>query len=288
MTYSHGYDKLKVTLIQKTEQPFALIWRSFRQTWISLQNKEYDTNDIECKQAVADVLAGLALPLPLEALQLEFRIEGLSRVALAQITRGRVGHGYVVESQMPQHIRHEAVLPLNIAQSEFAERAKQLQAMSEQLYDDMYDAGIPPQDCRYLILHGQTTSLTWHVNYSALRGFFAMRAENSLTDELNLLCRLIRRDLLADSCPDWRQLATGLDCIGAKQRKALMIDRVYGNALGRYPCADERVQEATDNADYDFAKSAWWAELQKLPSDLLFADEAEAIQHYLASQQSIL
>jgi thymidylate synthase ThyX len=284
MSHTNGYDKLKVTLVQKTEEPFALIWRSFRQTWIHLQNKEYDSCDDECSQAIDDVLAGLALPVPLEALQLELRIEGLSRVALAQITRGRIGHAFVVESQMPQHISHQVVLPLNIAQSQFAERAKQLIENTQQLYDDMYDSGIPPQDCRYLISHAQTCSLTWHVNYTALRGFFAMRAENSLTDELNLLCRLIRRDLLSDNCLQWRRLASQLDCIGAKQHKALMIDRVYGNALSRYPCANERVQEATDNADYDFALSAWWAELQRLPADLLFPDEAEAIQHYAAMQ----
>ena len=47
------------------------------------------------------------LPVPQEALNFQVRVEGLSRVALAQFTRGRVGWAYCVTSQMPEVIEHD-------------------------------------------------------------------------------------------------------------------------------------------------------------------------------------
>lgn len=292
MTTTNGYDALTVTCTRLEPEPFSLAWRAFRETWLSLRGKDYDANDPECQQAVEDVLNRRALPIPMENWQCEFRIAGLSRVALAQITRGRLGQNYVVQSQMPQHIEHECVLPLNIAKSEFASRAAQLQADAEALYDDMYDSGIPPQDCRYLILHGQTTSLVWTVNYAALLSFFAMRAENGLTDELNTVCRLVRQELrnYAKANPathgDWAKLAERLDCMGSWQKKCMNVDKVFGNT-GRYPLANATVPSPdTDNKpDYDFRKSAFYLELIEMynhRSELLFADEASMVERWLA------
>ena len=296
MTTTKGYSALEVALTKLEPEPFSLIWRWFRQTWLSLQDKPYDANDYECRHAVSDVLANLALPVPKEQLAVEFRIKGLSRVGLAQITRGRVGHAYVVESQMPQHIRHETVVPLSITKHpEFAFRTRQLAAMAEALYNDMYEAGVPPQDCRYLTLHGQTTSLVWGTNYAALLGFFTMRAENGLTDELNMVCRLARKAIVdyatehSNTHGDWLRLAEALDCLGARQRKCLNVDKVFGNT-GRFVSGSDRVPSPDKLAklqpDYDFRKSAWYLELIQLyetgQHDLLFEGEAEMLERWLA------
>ena len=291
MTTTNGFNKLQVELVRATEQPFAQAWRQFRQTWIHLQDKDYDASDSECVQAIDDVLNRRALPIPMEDWVCEFRIKGLSRVALAQITRGRLGQNFVVESQMPQHIKHETVVPLNISShTEFGARAKQLADLAEQLYGDMYNAGIPPQDCRYLTLHGQTTSLVWTVNYAALQSFFSMRAENGLTDELNTVCRLVRHELfqLAKTSPerhkDWAKLASRLDCMGAWQQKCLNVDKVFGNT-GRFPSASSLVPApgAEVEPDYDFTKSAWYLELMLMASErpeLLFPGEAEMVDRW--------
>lgn len=292
MTTTVGYNSLKVSLVRLEPKPFELAWRAFRETWLDLHDKDYDANDLECKEAVQDVLNRRALPIPMENWQCEFRVSGLSRVALAQITRGRLGQNYVVQSQMPQHISHECVVPLNITQSEFSERAAKLQLDAEKLYNDMYDAGVPPQDCRYLVLHGQTTSLVWTINYAALMSFFAMRAENGLTDELNLVCRLVRKAIVdyanenKETHGDWLSLAERLDCMGAWQRKCLNVDKVFGNA-GRFESANARVPSPNSavQPDYDFAKSAWYLELIKLYHDspeLLFAGEAEMVSRWLS------
>jgi thymidylate synthase ThyX len=293
MTTTNGYSSLKVQLTRLEADPFALAWRAFRETWIGLQDKPYDPQDTECQDAIEDILNRRALPIPMENWQMEFRIEGLSRVALAQITRGRLGQNYVVQSQMPQHLAHETVVPLNIAMHpHFSERAKALADAAEQLYDEMYEAGIPPQDCRYLVLHGQTTSLVWTVNYAALQSFFAMRAENGLTDELNLVCRLVRQAIIdyADSHPathkDWLPLAARLDCMGAKQGKCQNVDKVFGNT-GRFPSGSYRVPSPDGllKPDYDFTKSAWYLELIRLYNsnpELLFPGEADMVARWLA------
>lgn len=287
-----GFDALGVELVRLEPKPFELAWRAFRQTWISLQDKPYDANDPECQTAIDDVLNRRALPIPMENWQIELRITGLSRVALAQITRGRLGQNYVVESQMPQHVEHETVLPLNISShGVFAERARHLAALSEQLYNDMYEAGIPPQDCRYLLLHGQTTSLVWTVNYAALQSFFSMRAENGLTDELNLVCRYVRQAIIDyaqanfETHGDWLQLAARLDCMGAWQQKCLNVDKVFGNT-GRFPSASSRVPApgAEVEPDYDFRKSAWYLELIRIASEqpeLLFPGEADMVERWM-------
>lgn len=293
MATTHGYDALTVSLTRLQDRPFELAWRAFRETWLGLHDKEYNANDTECQTAIEDILNRRALPIPMENWQCEFRITGLSRVALAQITRGRLGQNYVVQSQMPQHIAHETVLPLNIATDKrFAARAKQLAADAEALYDDMYNAGIPPQDCRYLVLHGQTTSLVWTVNYAALMSFFAMRAENGLTDELNMVCRLVRKAITDyatanfETHGDWLKLTDRLDCMGAWQKKCLNVDKVFGNT-GRFLSANANVPspEGTVKPDYDFSKSAWYLELVKLYNErpeLLFPGESEMCSRWLA------
>ena len=159
-------DSLDVEIVRTThDRPFEMFWDWFKQTWITLQDVKYDHTDPEHWQACLDVLSRNALPTPMEVLNFEIKVTGLSRVALAQITRGRVGWAYVVESQMPQHINHMVTVPLNISRNEkFNARAAELVRLSQELYDDMYNEGIPPQDCRYLPIHGQQTSMIMQFN----------------------------------------------------------------------------------------------------------------------------
>jgi len=226
----------------------------------------------------------------MEVLNFEIKLTGLSRVALAQITRGRVGWAYVVESQMPQHIKHAVTIPMNISQDDrFRDRAIELVRLSQELYDDMYNAGIPPQDCRYLVMHSQQTSLVMQCNYAALLGYFARRCENGLTDELNLVGRLILRELRkkylnADGSENifgsgWSTLLNKFDGMGTN-KVCLNVDKVFGNT-GRAPSVNDKIPSLLNNScDYDFSKSAWYFELQQLPDDLLFPGEKEMVEDF--------
>jgi hypothetical protein len=284
-------DSLDVEIVRTThDRPFEMFWDWFKQTWITLQDVKYDHTDPEHWQACLDVLSRNALPTPMEVLNFEIKVTGLSRVALAQITRGRVGWAYVVESQMPQHINHMVTVPLNISRNEkFNARAAELVRLSQELYDDMYNEGIPPQDCRYLTIHGQQTSMIMQCNYAALLGYFARRCENGLTDELNLVGRLIwhklKQHFLDEQGQDkiagsgWSILLNKMDGMGTN-KVCLNVDKVFGNT-GRAPSVNNKIPSLLDNScDYDFSKSAWYFELLELPDHLLFPGEREMIEDF--------
>ena len=289
MKANNGFGHIKVSLLDSgNPMPFKMFWEWFRETWYSIRNDEYDPNNPEHIKAATDVVFARALPVPQEALSFQVRIEGLSRVALAQFTRGRIGWAYVVTSQMPEAIEHSVTVPKNIYESEFGPDACELVAQSQALYDKMLEAGVPPQDCRYLTIHGQTTNLVCVVNFMALRGYFARRCENGLTDELNLIGRLILNELRkvhlnadgTDKLPGsgWSFLMTKLEAMGA-DNVCLNVDKVFGNT-GRAPSAGSHVPSLinVDNkCDWDFSKSAWYCEMLELPDHLLFKGEKEMI-----------
>jgi len=292
MSFKNSFlDSVGVEIVRTThDRPFEMFWDWFKQTWITLQDEKYDHTNPEHWQACLDVLSRNALPTPMEVLNFEIKVTGLSRVALAQITRGRVGWAYVVESQMPQHINHMVTIPANIAKNDkFAQRAQELVRLSQELYDDMYNEGIPPQDCRYLTIHGQQTSMIMQCNYAALLGYFARRCENGLTDELNLVGRLIwyklkqtfldsnGKDLIPGS--GWSVLLNKMDGMGGN-KVCLNVDKVFGNT-GRAPSVSDKIPSLLNNScDYDFSKSAWYFELLELPEHLLFPGEKEMIEDF--------
>jgi len=292
VAHNNGFQHIQVELLESPSCPFETFWTWFRQTWLSLHNEDYDPSNPEHVQACHDVASRRALPTPREALNMQFRIWGISRVGLAQITRGRVGWAYNVESQMPQHLKHAVTIPKNVYEHpEFGSRAHDLTAKLQELYDDMYDAGIPPQDCRYLTMHGQQTSMVLNVNYAALLGYFARRCENGLTDELNFIGRLMRHALIKAHLNSedkdkvrgsgWSFLINKLEAMGG-DNVCLNNDKVFGNT-GRSPSAGEWVPNLVDGTcDYDFSKSAWFLELQELPDHLLFPGEKEMVSDFKA------
>lgn len=290
---SNGYEDLNVKVIRVShEEPFQMFWDWFKRTWIDLQDVEYDHTDSSHLKACLDVMNRRALPTPMEVLSFEVQITGLSRVALAQITRGRIGHCYNVESQMPQKINPTATIPKNIYEDpELGPMARELQEHAIALYNKAYEKGVPPQDCRYMTLHGHQTSLMWNVNYGALLGYFARRCENGLTDELNTVGRMLRRELIKMFLNEdgsekrqgsgWSHLIEKLDCMGAPQMKCLNNDLVFGNT-GRFPSGGEWVPDPTGSLkpDYDFEKSAFYRELLEMPDDLLLPGESEMVQDW--------
>lgn len=303
-TCSNGFDNLKVELVSVShDEPFRLFWNWYRETWRELHDVEYDPHNSHHVKACTGVLNRTSLPTPMEVLNFEVRITGLSRVALAQITRGRIGHCYNVQSQMPQRVEHAVTVPRNISEHpEFGTRVRFIQEQMSNLYDEMFEAGIPPQDCRYVTMHGQQTTLMWSVNYGALLGWFAMRCENGLTDELNLVGRLLRRELLNKFVETtryysldnfvaqqknvdkqfgsgWTELINKFDCMGAAQEKCLNVDDVFGNT-GRFPSAHSGVPSSINThaqSRYRFDKSAFYLELLNMDETLLFPHEKEMI-----------
>ena len=111
----------------------------------------------------------------LEHVSFTFRIEGLSRAALAQLTRHRLA-SFDVESQ--RYVRLEdvrMVMPDSIARSEFLHEAEDLLNKSMDLYKRMVAAGIPAEDSRYVTTQAVETNLIMTANARELRHFFRLR-----------------------------------------------------------------------------------------------------------------
>lgn len=293
---SKGYEDISVDLIDYNKDIARHAWNCYRMTWNDLQNKEYNPNDRDVREAISNIIKLRALPMPREQAIMTFRINKISRVCLAQITRQRKAC-FNVESQMPRPITHNVIIPLNIAKSKkFAQRAKKLIQDSQKLYDDLIKDGCPPQDARYMTMHGQTTSTAYVVDINTFCSSFGFRCENNLSDEINLVYRLCKKailDKVADDYADgnidiltyhfYTDIIRLADASGASKRVGQNYDHVFGNSFERYPAANQEIETITANCDYDYKKSAWYEELKRIAKtrpELLFDGEMEMIKKW--------
>lgn len=294
---SKGYEDISVELIDYNKDIARHAWNCYRMTWNDLQDVPYSASDVRCFKALQNIITMKALPMPREQAIMTFRINNISRVCLAQLTRQRKA-AFNVESQMPRPIKHNVIMPLNLVGTKFEDKARQLIKLSQQLYDELIEAGIPPQDARYMTMHGQTTSLVYVVDINTFVSSFGFRCENNLSDEINLVYRLCKRAILQAVRADfiakdidqltfelYTSIISKADAAGAKQHIGTNVDKVFGNSFARYPDGNNEVTEITKTCDYDFRKSAWYKELIRLRhkhEDLLFPDEKEMIDKWQA------
>ena len=137
-----------------------------------------------------------------------FRVQGLSRAALAQLTRHRLA-SFDVQSQRYVRIRGvDLVMPETIRSSNFFVEAGSLMEDVMNLYQRMVDAGIPAEDARYITPQAVPTVLVMTMNARELRHFFSLRCCNraqweirSLADEMHTICRQVAPELFEGAGP---------------------------------------------------------------------------------------
>ncbi len=144
-----------------------------------------------------------------------FRIEGLSRAALAQLTRHRLA-SFDVQSQRYVRLPEVAsgnsdnddksdgvdssnnglIFPTSIKESSFYSEAKAIMGYVMRLYQRMVDAGIPCEDARYITPQAVPTTLIMTMNARELLHFFSLRTCNraqweirELADEMLKICK---------------------------------------------------------------------------------------------------
>jgi thymidylate synthase (FAD) len=125
-----------------------------------------------------------------------FRVEGISRVTLAQLTRHRLA-SFSVQSQRYVKLENpELVIPDSIRNSTFAAEAESTMHYVMNLYQRMVKAGIPAEDARYVTPQATTTNLIMTMNARELRHFFSLRCCNraqweirKLADEMLKICK---------------------------------------------------------------------------------------------------
>lgn len=137
-----------------------------------------------------------------------FRVEGLSRAALAQLTRHRLASFDVQSQRYVKLTDWRAVFPESVMNTPFAEEAESLVRQSMDLYQRMVEAGVPAEDARYFTPQAITTELVMTMNARELRHFFSLRCCNRaqweirhLADEMLKLCRQAAPELFHGAGP---------------------------------------------------------------------------------------
>lgn len=145
----------------------------------------------------------------LEHASFTFRIDGVSRALLAQLTRHRIA-SYSVESQRYVDMGEmPCVIPQTIAERpEVLEEYKQVVAHIKAFYRYAVDQGIPAEDARYATPQAACTQLIVTMNARELQHFFSMRCCNraqweirEMADRMLEQCREVEPDLFSKAGP---------------------------------------------------------------------------------------
>lgn len=146
----------------------------------------------------------------LEHASFSFGIEGISRACSHQLVRHRIA-SYSQQSQryVPVKERFSAVIPPSIAENpQLLERFEAFLDDCHVLYKELYDAGIPAEDARFVLPNAAETKLVMTMNARELRHFFALRCCRRAQWEIRAmatamlrLCKPVAPLLFADAGP---------------------------------------------------------------------------------------
>lgn len=135
----------------------------------------------------------------LEHATFSFRITGISRVTLAQLTRHRIA-SFSVQSQRYVDQRTQArVIPESISANEEAMKIfNRISTEAVEAYERLVELGVPKEDARYVLPESTMTELVMTMNVRELGHFFSLRTCNKAQWEIRELAdkmlRLLREE----------------------------------------------------------------------------------------------
>lgn len=103
-----------------------------------------------------------------------FKVEGVSRVLLAQLTRHRLA-SFSVESQRYCGADQELVVPKSMKRYELTDDIVAVKKAVEALYKKALALGVKEEDARYMTLQAGQTKLMVTMNVRELLHFFSLR-----------------------------------------------------------------------------------------------------------------
>lgn len=190
---------MEVTVIEATREPMTLIGIAagtcYGRPWPS---------DDRVRRCVANGHTSV-----LEHVSATFRIEGISRACLAQLTRHRIA-SYSVESQRYREVGRGDwyVTPPALEGDELeAYRAAMRAAMAA--YEDALAHGTRKEDARYLLPMATRTTLVMTINARSLQNFLSLRLDMAAQWEIRSLAAEMEKELAA-SDEEWAAL---LECM---------------------------------------------------------------------------
>lgn len=265
--FNKGYSNIKVSLLSFEGNDLAkraYLFGVYGSDAYKCPLKVYNEELLDVKRFVKEVLGGTTFPkFLMEGTRIEFAVEGISRICLAQLTRDNAI--FCSESHGLRPLSQEFNIPLNIATDEsIMGKLEQAQKILEDAYIECCEKEIPFPESRYICLHSQTISLTCSFTPAAFARACYSRTNNSFCDELNYVYRKMFYELskaiasLADenSRVLWNWLINQKKCIDDNYYRRTNV--FNGDFL---PFNNEPVENPAQN---DWRKSCWKMELERM------------------------
>lgn len=149
---------------------------------ISYGSREKMADDLERKRSLNRKLIGLGHMTPLESLQFNFHVSGISKACGAQMSRHRIGQGHVSSSRRFQAQGAAFVYPLLSYITNEADAKEALRKLSDankkafEIYEDLRNSNkLHKEDARRAIPVASSQERIWWINARALRYFPALK-----------------------------------------------------------------------------------------------------------------
>lgn len=170
----------------------------------------------------------------LEHASFTFKITGISRITLAQLTRHRIASFSVLSQRYVNQQDADYVIPESVEKVKYDDLYNDWYKTAHDLYRDMLEAGVPKEDARYILPQGTTTDLIMTMNARELGHFFSLRCCNRAQWEIREMADQMLRILIAQ----WPELfgQCGPGCI-------------RGHCPEKRPCGHPRSAEDWRNAE---------------------------------------
>ena len=266
-TFHNGYENIKVTLINwpgddiaKNVYEFGRLSHDF---YKPLQEK-YHPYSIDCEKLIDKIVEGTTLPKFALNQRFEFRIENISRICLAQITRDNAIFASASTGVFP--LTQDFNIPMNIyADEEIMDKLKSAQKLLEEAYIIACEKEYPTIESRYIGLHPQTISLTASYTIADFVRSCYSRTSSNFCDECNYVYRMMYRCLVEGVLTDVRDLNSMKLYNWLIPESKCINDGIYARErlYNSDFTADEKYVPKYDALN-DWRKSGWRMELKRM------------------------
>lgn len=197
-TFHNGYENIKVTIVNwpgnniaKNVYEFGRLSHDFYMHIV----EKYDENHPDCQKLINKIIEGTTLPKFAFNQRVEFRIENITRICLAQLTRDSAIFASASTGVFP--MSQDFNIPMNIySDKSIMSKLEEAQKLLEEAYIEACEKEYPTIESRYIGLHCQTISLTASYTFSDFVRSCYSRTSSNFCDECNYVYRLMYRSLV--------------------------------------------------------------------------------------------
>ena len=196
---------IQVTLIDHTKDPIRSLYMAYRVCYSALTPQQVldRIDDERISQDKMATFVGDRLNTghtsPLEQVQFEFGISGVSRAFSHQFVRHRIGISF--EQQSQRYVTYkDGAFPYTVPKTvEKAGLAADMDALFDdagQLYEKMVQAGVPAEDARFLLPNATNTNFKITVNFASLLHICDLRLCTRAQWEFRKVAALMRAEVM--------------------------------------------------------------------------------------------